>query len=161
MKRFVMRNSETGTWSCKSGMTSRLRIRRISSPGQCRLVCSRPNRPRAVRLSRESLSKLPRLIGPAIRLAFLPKLTASRRRLYSNESRGEAVHAATFVRDRLITMEAELIRQPAEFRRILVHELFHFVWVRLGNTRRQSWQLLIEAELNAGARGELGWSAER
>ncbi len=88
------------------------------------------------------------------------ELTAKRGRLYSGESRGDAVHAAAFVRQRVITMEAGLIRQPGEFQRILTHELFHFVWVRLGNARRQSWQVLIEAELNARARGELGWSAE-
>lgn len=57
-------------------------------------------------------------------------------------------------------MDADLTRHRGEFQRILTHELFHFVWVRLGNTRRKSWQLLIEAEVNAKARGELGWSAE-
>jgi hypothetical protein len=57
-------------------------------------------------------------------------------------------------------MDAELARQPAEFQRILIHELFHFVWVRLGNPRRFDWQTIIEQELNRHARGELGWSAE-
>lgn len=89
----------------------------------------------------------------------MPKLTASRGRLYSNERHGEAVHAATFLRRRLITLDAGLIRQPAEFQRIVTHELFHFVWVRLGNARRRSWQTLIQNELQARARGELGWSA--
>jgi hypothetical protein len=57
-------------------------------------------------------------------------------------------------------MDAELIREPMEFQRILIHELFHFVWVRLGNPRRRAWQQLIENELNRHAQGELGWSAE-
>ena len=50
--------------------------------------------------------------------------------------------------------------RPLEFQRILIHELFHFVWVRLGNPRRGAWQNLIETELNRLAPGELGWSAE-
>jgi len=94
-------------------------------------------------------------------LQFLPQLTASRGRLFSNQSRGEAVHAATFLNQRSITLDAELTRQPLEFQRILIHELFHFVWVRLGNTRRHSWQILIEQERRARARGELGWSSQR
>ena len=48
----------------------------------------------------------------------------------------------------------------AEFPRIFVHELFHFVWLRLGNPLRQAWQAHLAAEWRGGARGELGWSAE-
>ena len=47
-----------------------------------------------------------------------------------------------------------------EFPRIFVHELFHFIWVRLGNPARRSWERLVKAEWREGARGELGWSAE-
>lgn len=70
------------------------------------------------------------------------------------------MHGATFLRKRAITLDAGLLRQPVEFQRILIHELFHFVWVRIGNTRRASWRELIQDELRAGARGELGWSAQ-
>ena len=93
-------------------------------------------------------------------MEFLPKLTSSRGRLHSGHPRGQAVHAGTFLRKRTIVMDAELMREPAEFQRILIHELFHFVWMRLGNPRRRAWQQLIENELKQGARGELGWSAE-
>jgi hypothetical protein len=103
---------------------------------------------------------LPPLDGESIALKFLPKLTSSGGRLHSGHSRGQAVHAGTFLRKRTIVMDAELIRDPAEFQRILIHELFHFVWVRLGNPRRRAWQNLIETELNRFAPGELGWSAE-
>lgn len=48
-----------------------------------------------------------------------------------------------------------------EFARIFVHELFHFAWLRLGNARRRSYERLLEKEIRQGARGELGWSAER
>jgi hypothetical protein len=41
-----------------------------------------------------------------------------------------------------------------------VHELFHFVWLRVGNPLRHSWEALLTAELAAQAHGELGWSAE-
>jgi hypothetical protein len=47
-----------------------------------------------------------------------------------------------------------------EFPRILAHELFHFVWLRLGNPGRKAFEELLARESRAGARGELGWSAE-
>lgn len=48
----------------------------------------------------------------------------------------------------------------AEFPRIFVHELFHFVWVRAGNPFRRSFERLVNAEMEGHARGELGWAAE-
>ena len=59
-----------------------------------------------------------------------------------------------------MVLETELRADPRELARIFVHELFHFVWVRLGNARRKSFDELLRAELAARARGELGWSAE-
>lgn len=47
-----------------------------------------------------------------------------------------------------------------EHHRILLHELFHFAWIRLSNAHRKSYAALIARELAQGARGELGWSAE-
>jgi hypothetical protein len=76
------------------------------------------------------------------------------------DARGNAAHAATYIRRRLILLDEELIGIPREHERILAHELFHFVWVRLGNTVRRSWEELLRAELDARARGETGWSAE-
>jgi hypothetical protein len=76
------------------------------------------------------------------------------------DTAGNPAHAATFIRQRLIVLDRELRRTPSEHRRILVHELFHFVWVRLGNNRRRAWETLLRAEWNARSRGEAGWSAE-
>jgi hypothetical protein len=73
---------------------------------------------------------------------------------------GEAAHAATFLRERRIVLETGLRRSRREFSRILVHELFHFVWLRLGNAKRRRYEDLLAAEIRKGARGELGWSAE-
>ena len=95
-----------------------------------------------------------------MRLRFLPALTADRRRLYSNRPLGQPVYAGSFIRKREIILDQELERQPRELTRILIHELFHFAWVRLGNPARRSFEDLLKAEWKQGARGELGWSAE-
>ncbi len=57
-------------------------------------------------------------------------------------------------------MEASLLRRRTLLRFILIHEVFHFVWVRLGNPKRAEFSRLLEQELAAGARGELGESAQ-
>lgn len=49
----------------------------------------------------------------------------------------------------------------SEFERILVHEIFHFAWVRLSNTLRWDWERTLAGEFHQHAKGELGWSAER
>lgn len=67
------------------------------------------------------------------------------------------VHAGSFLRERRIAFDCT----HAEFARIFVHELAHFIWLRLGNAVRYSFEELVSAELAQGARGELGWSAER
>ncbi len=90
----------------------------------------------------------------------MPALTADRRRLYSNRPTGQPVYAGSFIRKRQIVLDRELEQQPRELARILVHELFHFAWVRLGNQLRQSYEALIRQEWRLRARGELGWSAE-
>lgn len=61
---------------------------------------------------------------------------------------------------REIVLDEALRRQPAELARILAHEMFHFVWLRLGNGRRHEWEHLLLTEYTRSARGELGWSAE-
>lgn len=70
------------------------------------------------------------------------------------------VHGGAFLRERRIVFDAETVSDPREFARIFVHEVFHFVWLRLGNPRRWSYEALLGEELRACARGELGWSAE-
>lgn len=53
-----------------------------------------------------------------------------------------------------------MLTQPVDLARILIHEVFHFAWVRLGNPRRDSYAGLLGDEFQRGAQGELGWSAE-
>jgi hypothetical protein len=73
---------------------------------------------------------------------------------------GQEVHAATFIRQRRVVLDRALLATRAELGRILIHELFHFAWVRLSNAQRRGYAAAIEDELEARARGELGWSAE-
>jgi hypothetical protein len=70
------------------------------------------------------------------------------------------VHAGSLLRERRILLETTLADDAGNFARIFVHELFHFAWLRLGNPRRRSYEMLLAEEIAAGARGELGWSAE-
>ena len=101
----------------------------------------------SLRLSGEKcLRRLPPLAGQPIRLETDPNL---------RDRRG-AVHAGAFLRERRIAFNCT----RAEFPRIFVHELFHFIWLRAGNPLRHSWEALLQAELTSRARGELGWSAE-
>ena len=72
---------------------------------------------------------------------------------------GVPVHAASFIRERRIVLETALLEHPRKLRLILIHELFHFVWTRLGNALRRSFAGILERERQGGARGELGESA--
>jgi hypothetical protein len=65
-------------------------------------------------------------------------------------------HAGTLLRERRILFNCK----AAEFPRIFVHEVFHFVWLRAGNAARISFEQLLADEIEGGVRGELGWSAE-
>ncbi len=93
-------------------------------------------------------------------VSFVPALRSSQRTLYSGGRVGLEVHAASSIPQRRIWFERALLSNPAELRRIVTHELFHFAWIRLGNGRRREWETLLAAEHTAGGRGELGWSAE-
>jgi len=70
--------------------------------------------------------------------------------------RNGAAHAGSYMRERRIVIACT----RAEFPRVFVHEWFHFVWRRAGNPLRHDFENLLVAEFRAGARGELGWSAE-
>ena len=109
---------------------------------------------------RRLAKRLPALQGRAIRIRFLPDLRAGRDKLYSQCPYGQPVYAASFIRRRSIVLDLELRQRSRELARILVHELFHFVWVRLGNPVRSSYLALLQKEWKQHARGELGWSAE-
>lgn len=76
------------------------------------------------------------------------------------DAAGNEAHAATSIPARLIVLDPELKKDAREHRRILLHEYFHFVWVRLGNPRRREWEKHLTREWKAKARGEAGWSAE-
>jgi hypothetical protein len=89
-----------------------------------------------------------------------PKLTAYRGKLLSGfPNLGTAIYAAAFIRQRRIVLETTLLRRPDMLRLILTHEVFHFVWVRLGNRPRREFAALLRRELKNGARGELGESS--
>ena len=66
------------------------------------------------------------------------------------------VHAGAFLRERRIAFDCT----RTEFPRIFVHELFHFVWMRLGNPLRREFEDVLRRELAAEAAGDLGWAAE-
>jgi len=90
---------------------------------------------------------------------LLPRLSGLPIRVELRRSLGPHL-AATHIPRRVILLDAGLLAQPGEFERILVHEIFHFAWVRLSNQTRRSWEILLAREFAARARGELGWSAE-
>ncbi len=101
------------------------------------------------------------LVGRPVLIDVRPELTACRGELLSGQiERGYAVHAATFIRKRAIVLERELLERQRLLRAILLHELFHFVWVRCGNQRRRNYGDLLREEITRNARGELGESAE-
>ena len=102
----------------------------------------------------------PALCGRPVRIEFLSGLTVSRGKLLSGESKGQEVHAGSFLRERRIVLDTALLENWDELNRILVHELFHFAWVRLSNEKRWSWERLLRDEFTSRAPGELGWSAE-
>lgn len=76
------------------------------------------------------------------------------------DTAGNPAHAATSIRDRVITLDPELKAAGREHERILLHEYFHFVWVRLGNPKRREWEKILSVEWASRVRGEAGWSAE-
>ena len=76
------------------------------------------------------------------------------------DTAGNPAHAATFIRKRLIVLDAELRREASEHGRILAHEIFHFAWVRLGNPARLDWERALRGEFARRVPGEAGWSAE-
>lgn len=114
---------------------------------------------RAVRILSTVQRRLSFLDGAPVRVRFRPSLHAHRGRLVST-SGGQPVHAGTFLRQRLIVFDSALLARPRELSRIAVHELAHFIWVRSANALRDQFATLLASELDCGAKGELGWSAE-
>ena len=102
----------------------------------------------------------PALYGKPVRIEFQPGLSVHQGKLLSEKAKGTEVHAGSFVPARRIVLDTALLTNWDELNRILVHELFHFAWVRLGNPKRRAFEAILHLELQAKARGELGWSAE-
>ena len=103
----------------------------------------------------------PEVRGLPIEVRFLATPRVHRGKLLSGDAgAGKEVHAGSFLRRRRIVLDAALKKRPRELARILTHELFHFVWLRLGNTARRSYEELLSREIRRRVRGELGWSAE-
>lgn len=90
---------------------------------------------------------------------MLPALTGAPIRVVIGDSLGPHL-AQTSIPGRVIHLDPCLLEQRGEFERILVHELFHFAWVRLGNPLRREWEQVLAREVRERVRGELGWSAE-
>lgn len=109
---------------------------------------------------RSIVKQVPRMEGPPIHIRFLPALTGYQGKLLSKKNVGTSVHAGAFPRKRRIVFDTALLADSQEFRRIFVHEIFHFVWLRLGNPSRKSYEEVVQAEFRKRAPGELGWSAE-
>lgn len=93
-----------------------------------------------------------------MRIHFEPQLRATRGKLVSGGQAGSAVHAGSFLRERKIVLDSDLLVNAPELMRILTHELFHFVWRKLNNETRQAWDQLVRQQMETP--GELGWSAE-
>lgn len=111
------------------------------------------------RLVEDVEARLPEAEGKPIRVHIRPNLHSHRGKLHS-ETAGEPVHAACDIQKRLMFLDESLESQAGEFRRILIHEIFHFAWARVGNEARGSFAELLVREFGRNARGELGWSAE-
>jgi len=87
---------------------------------------------------------------------MLPPLSGRPIRVELRNSLGPH-HAATSIPRRLILLDRGVLSKQGDFERILIHEIFHFAWVRLSNSARRDWEELLASEREPG---ELGWSAE-
>jgi hypothetical protein len=104
--------------------------------------------------------RLPLLRGKKIHVCLRQKLTAHRGMLLSRSSKGIPVYAGCFLGKRQIVLDDSMLRTPNVLARIFLHEIFHFVWWRLGTPLRRSFEALIREEIRNKATGEMGWSAE-
>jgi hypothetical protein len=89
----------------------------------------------------------------------LPELEGRPLRVEIRRSLGPHLAAASIPRRRIL-LDAAVLDRRGDFERVLIHELFHFVWVRLGGPKRRSWERLLAGEIGRGVAGELGWSSE-
>jgi hypothetical protein len=92
-------------------------------------------------------------------LVRLPLLSGRPIRVDLRRSLGPHL-AATSIPRRVILIDQAVFSRRGDFERILAHEIFHFVWVRVSNETRRDWEQVLAAEIRLRAPGELGWSAE-
>ena len=90
---------------------------------------------------------------------MLPQLVGDPIRVEMRRSLGSHLAGAS-IPQRLILLDVAVLARRGEFERVLIHELFHFAWVRLSNRNRVAWEQLLASELRDRVKGELGWSAE-
>lgn len=90
---------------------------------------------------------------------MLPPLAGRPIRVEIRASLGSHLAGAS-IPGRKILLDSAVFARRGDFERILIHELFHFAWVRLGNPKRFAWEQVLALELRAKVAGELGWSAE-
>src|SRR5262245_58153311 len=106
------------------------------------------------------LARLPYLRAKLRILAGRGLAERRRQLLVGVAEEDSGMHAAAFLDRRCIVIDEKLFGRR-DLARILYHEIFHFVWARLGNPLRLSYEHLLRREWQEGARGELGWPAEQ
>lgn len=99
------------------------------------------------------------MFGNPIYFDLRPSLSAYRGKLLFGAGIGTPVHAAAFIRKRAVVLEADLFSEADRLRSVLIHEIFHFVWARLGNRQRRAFADLLRNEMQGRARGEVGESS--
>ncbi len=104
---------------------------------------------------------------PRLKVAIANRLDQVRASRPKGERRAEGqlrkpkpAHAASFIPQRYVILDARLFRHRVELGRILYHEFCHFLWPRLGNSKRRRFADLLANELGRGVAGELGYSSE-
>lgn len=106
-------------------------------------------------------------ILPPLKMASVDRLTALGPELFINHipQAGRKhfpgkIHAASFIPQRYIVFHHDLFQRRIELGRIAYHELCHFLWLRLGNSRREIFAELLKKEFDEKVKGELGYSSE-
>ena len=104
---------------------------------------------------------------PRLKLAVADQLGSAQAHVFINEAPrggelplGNHLHAVSYIPQRYVVLQRDLFRRRVELGRIFYHELCHFLWPRLGNPRRRSYEAVLRQEVREGTRGELGYSAQ-
>jgi hypothetical protein len=79
-------------------------------------------------------------------IRFASHLRAHRGKLEFGPGPGDEVFAASFLTRREIVFDESLLHHAPEFLNIFAHEIYHFVWRKLANEDRISWDALLQME---------------